>query len=56
MRCEPYQFRTLVDDEITFLEQIPNVSLRTHKCFGCFFFSSFPQRERMLKKISQERG
>ena len=41
MRCEPYQFRTLVDDERIFLERIPNVSLCIHKCFRRFFFLFF---------------
>ena len=50
MRCEPYQFRTLVDDERTFLEQIPNVSLRTHKCFRCFFFLFFSSTRKDVKE------
>ena len=57
MRCEPYQFRTLVDDERTFLEQIPNVSLRTHKCFRrfSFFFFFFSTRKDVKENKSGER-
>ena len=50
MRDEPYQFRTLVDDERNFLEQIPNVSLRIHKCFRRFFFFFFSSTRKDVKE------